>query len=82
MEPLTFKNHTILSKRYKGQKSHRLNPDFNKLTPKVQLNCHLYTEVASVHVVSQEEVASVIGWSSNFKQLHQVKELPMNITTH
>lgn len=43
---------------------------------------HLDTEVSSVHVVSQEEVAGVAGWPSHFKQLHEVKKLAVDVSTH
>lgn len=43
---------------------------------------HLNGEVPSVHVVPQEEVASLVRRSSNVKQLYQVIELTVNVTTH
>ena len=47
-----------------------------------QPHAHLYTEVAPVHVVAQEEVAGVVGRSSHLEQLHQVKELPVDVPAH
>lgn len=43
---------------------------------------YLYAEIASVHVVSQKEVACVTRRPSNFKQPHQIKELSVNVATH
>ena len=43
---------------------------------------HLDTEVAPVHIVPQEEVARVGRRASNFKQLHQVEELAVDVSAH
>lgn len=47
-----------------------------------ETNAHLDAEVASVHVVAEEQVAGVAGGSSHLKKLHQVKELAVDISTH
>lgn len=43
---------------------------------------YLDTKVPSVHVVTKEQIAGGVGGSANLKKLHQVKELPVDITTH
>lgn len=43
---------------------------------------YLNTEVAAVDVVPQEQVAGCGGWSSHFKQLHKIKELPVDVSTN
>jgi hypothetical protein len=43
---------------------------------------NLYTEITSVNIVSQKEISGV-GWiATNFKELHEVVVLPMNISTY
>lgn len=43
---------------------------------------YLNTEVATVNVVPKEQVPCCGWWSSHFKQLHKIKELPMDVPTH
>lgn len=43
---------------------------------------YLDAEVASVHVVAQEQVAGAAGGPPHLKQLHQVKELSMDVPAH
>lgn len=43
---------------------------------------YLDTEVSSVHVVSEEQIAGVAGWAAHLKKLHQVKELAVDVPTH
>lgn len=43
---------------------------------------YLDAEVPSVHVVSEEQVAGAAGGSAHLKELHQVKELPVDVSTH
>lgn len=43
---------------------------------------YLNTEVATVNVVPEEQVPRCRWWSSHFKQLHKIKELPMDVPTH
>lgn len=40
---------------------------------------YLYAEVASVHVVAQEEISCGSRRSANLKELNQIEELAMNI---
>ena len=42
----------------------------------------LHGVVASVHVVSHEQIVRVWGVASDLEQFHQVVELSMNITAH
>lgn len=49
---------------------------------KTNTQTHFNTEIPSVNVVPQEKVACGCWWSSYFKKLHQVKELPMDVSTH
>ena len=44
-----------------------------------ELSPHLYAEVASVDVVTEKEVLCRCRRSSNFKQLHQVVELAVDV---
>lgn len=46
------------------------------------LRPYLNTEVSPVYVVPQEEVACVGRRTSHFKQLHQVKKLAVDVSTH
>jgi hypothetical protein len=48
-------------------------------TPEVEDT--LYAEVASIDIVTEEEVSGLSGVTSNFKQLHQIVVLAMNVTT-
>lgn len=50
--------------------------------PAFGLYSYLDTEIAPVHVVSQEEVSRCGRRASHLKQLHQVKELPMDVPAH
>ena len=43
---------------------------------------YLNGKVASVDIVSQEEVACVLRGSPHVKQLHEVIELSVDVTTH
>lgn len=43
---------------------------------------YLNTEIATVNVVSKEQVPCCGWWSSHFKQLHKIKELPVDVPTH
>lgn len=43
---------------------------------------YLDTEVASVYVVPQEEVARVGRRTAHFKQLHQIEELAVDVSAH
>lgn len=43
---------------------------------------YLDTEVSSVHVVSEEQIAGVAGWAAHLEKLHQVKELAVDVPTH
>lgn len=45
-------------------------------------NTHLDTEVSPIHVVAQEEIACVAGRPPHFKQLHEVKELAVDVSAH
>lgn len=48
----------------------------------MQHDTYFNTEISSVHIIAKEKVACA-GWrSSHFKQLHQVKELPMDVSTY
>ena len=50
--------------------------------PDKQVENHLNTEVASVHVISEEEIPGG-GWvSAHLKQLDQVVELAVDISAH
>ena len=40
------------------------------------------TEIPSVHIVPQEKVASGGRAPPHLEQLHQVEELPVDVTTH
>lgn len=42
---------------------------------------YLNTEVATVNIVTKEQVPCCSWWSSHFKQLHKIKELPMDVST-
>jgi hypothetical protein len=47
--------------------------------------CHisyLNTEVASIHIVAQEEVARLSRIATNFEQLHEIVVLSVDITAH
>ena len=41
---------------------------------------HLYTEVASVNIVAQEEVLGAGGRTANLEEFHQVIELTMDVS--
>ena len=43
---------------------------------------YLNTEVPSIHIVTQEEVACLCWVSTDFEELHQVVVLSVNITAH
>jgi hypothetical protein len=43
---------------------------------------YLNTKVTAVHVIAQEEVARVSRIATDFKQLHEIVVLSVNITTH
>ncbi len=43
---------------------------------------NLNGEVATINVVTQKQIPSVLGVAANLKQLHQIKELPMYVTAH
>lgn len=43
---------------------------------------YLYTEVSSVNIIAQKEIAGGSGWTTNLEQFHQVVELTMHITTN
>lgn len=43
---------------------------------------HLNAEVTSVNIITEEEVARVVWRPSHLEKLHEVKELPMDITTY
>lgn len=43
---------------------------------------YLNTEIATVNVVSKEQVPCCGWWSTHFKQLHEIKELPVDVPTH
>lgn len=43
---------------------------------------YLYAEVASVHVVAEEQIASGAGGTAHLEELHQVEELAVNIAAH
>jgi len=43
---------------------------------------YLDAEVTAVNVVSEKEIASLLWWSTEFKQLHEVIELSVDVTTH
>lgn len=45
------------------------------------MKTYLDTEVTTVDVITQEEVARVCGVTANFKQLHQIVVLTVDITT-
>lgn len=48
----------------------------------MQHDTYFNTEISSVHIIAKEKVACA-GWrSSHLKQLHQVKELPMDVSTY
>lgn len=62
--------------------AHKLIPSINMIKYEQKGSSYLDTEVAPIHIISQEEV-SCRGWrSTDLEQLHQVKELPMDVTTH
>lgn len=47
-----------------------------------QHETYFNTEISSVHIIAEEKVACA-GWrSSHLEQLHQVKELPMDVSTY
>jgi hypothetical protein len=43
---------------------------------------YLYTEVSSIYVVAQEEIASLRRVATNLKELHEIVVLPVNVTAH
>lgn len=43
---------------------------------------YLNAEVSPVYIVPQEEVARVGRRTPDFKQLHQVKKLAVDVSTH
>lgn len=45
-------------------------------------NTHFNTEITPVHVIAQEEITSLGRVAANFKQLHQVEVLAVDITAH
>lgn len=53
-----------------------------RLTLKTSIIPYLDTEVASVYVVPQEEVACVGRRTAHFKQLHQIEELAVDVSAH
>lgn len=46
------------------------------------VSSHLYTEISSVHVVSQEQVSRLCRVTANLEQLHKIKVLSVNVTAH
>ena len=50
--------------------------------PDQQVENHLYTEVAPVHVISEEEIPGGGRVSAHLKQLDQVVELAVDISAH
>jgi hypothetical protein len=51
-------------------------------TADAETHTDLDAEVPSIDIVPQEQVAGAIGRAAHLKQLHQVKELAMDIPTH
>lgn len=45
-------------------------------------DAYLDAEVASVHVVPEEQVAGAAGGSAHLEELHQIKELAVDVSTH
>lgn len=43
---------------------------------------YLYTEVSAIHVVTQEQIASLRWVTANLEQLHKVEILSMNVTAN
>ena len=50
--------------------------------PKFTNATYLDAEVASVHVVPEEQVAGAAGGPAHLEELHQVKELSVDVSTH
>lgn len=48
----------------------------------LSVSSYLDTEVASVYVVPQKEVACVGRRTAHFKQLHQIEELTVDVSAH
>ena len=49
--------------------------------PHAHAQTDLYREVASVNIVSQEEIASRFGGAPHVKELHEVVELAVDVAT-
>jgi phosphopantetheine adenylyltransferase len=47
-----------------------------------QVETNLNGEVTTVYVVTKEQVASVLGMTTDVKQLHQVVELAVDVATY
>lgn len=43
---------------------------------------YLNAEVSSIYIVSEEQVSGTAGGSAHFEELHQVKELAVDVSTH
>lgn len=43
---------------------------------------YLNTEVTTIYVVTQKQVARLSRVAADFKELHEVVVLPMNVTAH
>lgn len=46
------------------------------------MQTYFNTEISSVHIIAKEKVACAGWWTTDLKQLHQVKELPMDVSTN
>lgn len=51
-------------------------------TQVLEASAYLDAEVASVHIVAQEQIAGGAGGSAHLEKLHQVKELAVDIAAH